>query len=64
MWNPRLCHIHWGMHLSADGHFMGETWGCIYKTGLTQAVSLSESPCVHMHIATWQNIPAVFNDGY
>lgn len=36
---------------------MGETWGCIYKTGRTRAASLPESPCVHMHEATWHNSP-------
>lgn len=38
---------------------MGETWGCIHKTGHTRDVSLPESPCVHMHEATWHNCPAV-----
>lgn len=38
---------------------MGETWGCIYKTGHTWAASLPESPCVHMHEATWHNSPTV-----
>lgn len=63
MCKPRLCHFHWEICIKVLMDTLWEKHGAAFiRLGtheLCLILALTESPCVHMHRATWHNSPTV-----